>query len=163
MVKSELGVGSTFEAQIEFGVAVDVSIGIEKPLSEATIRTLENHRVLVAEDNAVNQIIIRKVLSKYHVQDMFIADNGKIALDKYCADTSAWDVIIMDCQMPVLDGFSAARAIRIFETENSSPCVPIIALTASAMQTDVEACLASGMSDHLAKVLLTVGYLTDPL
>lgn len=99
-VTSELGVGSTFEALIEFGVAPE-PITKPIPVNVGTTEDLAGVRVLVAEDNLVNQTIISKVLGKYKTRSFFVADNGQIAFDKYCACPSDWDVVLLDCQMPV--------------------------------------------------------------
>lgn len=78
-----------------------------------------------------------------------VANNGQEAVDAYTH--GQFDIIFMDCQMPVLDGYEATSAIRIHESKNTCKHVPIIALTANAMTGDREKCIASGMDDHLAK------------
>jgi CheY-like chemotaxis protein len=101
-------------------------------------------RVLVAEDNAINQRVIRGLLAKLgcHVH---IAENGQLALDAMA--NNRWDIVFMDCQMPKVDGFEATRQARHTFGEQ----LPIIALTAGTMEGDRERCLASGMNDFLAK------------
>jgi signal transduction histidine kinase/CheY-like chemotaxis protein len=104
-------------------------------------------RVLAAEDNAVNKKLITRLLEKAG----FMADvveNGQEAVD--AATRGEYDVVLMDCQMPVMDGFEATRAIRAAQVEGSRR-VPIIALTASAMEADRERCMAAGMDDYLTK------------
>jgi two-component system sensor histidine kinase/response regulator len=105
-------------------------------------------RVLVAEDNPVNQVVATKMLEKFGC-DVDVAPNGEDALAK-SAET-AYDVILMDCQMPLLDGYAATEAIRLREVDG--PHTPIIALTANAMQGDRERCIAAGMDDYLSKPL----------
>jgi signal transduction histidine kinase/CheY-like chemotaxis protein len=100
--------------------------------------------VLLAEDNAVNRMVAQRYLQKMGV-DVSIAENGRIAADM--ATASTYDLILMDCQMPVMDGFEATRVIRAAARAR----VPVIALTANAMQGDRERCIASGMDDYLAK------------
>jgi PAS domain S-box-containing protein len=103
-------------------------------------------RVLLAEDNSINQKVAGSMLKRLGcVVD--VAGNGSEAVA--LAERAAYDVIFMDCQMPETDGFTATRRIRA----GAGPCatIPIIALTANAMQGDREACLAAGMSDYLAK------------
>ncbi len=104
-------------------------------------------RALVVEDNAVNQEMARAMLDMlgFHV---VTASNGKEGVEAAAADPTL-DLIFMDCQMPVMDGLSAARAIR--EAEGKGPRVPIVALTGNAMPGDREACVAAGMDDYLAK------------
>ena len=104
-------------------------------------------RALVVEDNAVNQEMARAMLDMlgFHVST---ASNGHEGVLAAAADPDL-DLILMDCQMPVMDGLAAARAIRAAEAEGSH--VPIVALTGNAMPGDREACVAAGMDDYLAK------------
>ncbi|HWN48081.1 MAG TPA: ATP-binding protein, partial [Steroidobacteraceae bacterium] len=104
-------------------------------------------RALVVEDNAVNQEMARAMLDMlgFHVTT---ASNGLEGVLAAAADPDL-DLILMDCQMPVMDGLAAARAIRVAEAGGSR--VPIVALTGNAMPGDREACVASGMDDYLAK------------
>jgi PAS domain S-box-containing protein len=101
-------------------------------------------RVLVAEDNTINQRVIRSLLGKLGCT-VQVVGNGQEALD--ALTEQRWDVVFMDCQMPVLDGFEATRRIRA----SFGDALPVIALTAGTMGGDKERCLASGMSDFLAK------------
>jgi CheY-like chemotaxis protein len=104
-------------------------------------------RALVVEDNAVNQEMARAMLDMlgFHV---ITASNGHEGVLAAAADPDL-DLILMDCQMPVMDGLAAARAIRAAEPAGSR--VPIVALTGNAMPGDREACVAAGMDDYLAK------------
>jgi CheY-like chemotaxis protein len=104
-------------------------------------------RALVVEDNAVNQEMARAMLDMlgFHVTT---ASNGLEGVLAAAADPDL-DLILMDCQMPIMDGLAAARAIRVAEAGGSR--VPIVALTGNAMPGDREACVASGMDDYLAK------------
>jgi signal transduction histidine kinase/CheY-like chemotaxis protein/HPt (histidine-containing phosphotransfer) domain-containing protein len=105
-------------------------------------------RILVAEDNMVNQKLIMKVLEKlgHHAE---IADNGLKAME--ALESAHYDLVLMDCQMPDLNGYEATRMIRspISKIENRD--IPIIALTANAMQGDRDECIDSGMDDYLTK------------
>jgi CheY-like chemotaxis protein len=115
-------------------------------------------RILVAEDNAVNQRLVGRLLEKagYAFQ---IAVNGKEAVE--AVQREHFDLILMDVQMPVIDGETATRAIRASE-KGSLRRIPIIALTAHAMQGDRERCLEAGMDDYLAKPI-QVAVLEDKL
>ena len=104
------------------------------------------YKVLVVEDNLVNQKILSAVLKKFGYQ-VASANNGKEAVD-YLQETTV-DAILMDCQMPVMDGFEATRKIR--ESELPSAKVPIIAVTANALASDRERCLSAGMDDYIKK------------
>jgi CheY-like chemotaxis protein len=115
-------------------------------MQENTATTLRA-RVLVAEDNLVNQKVAVRTLELLgcHAE---VAENGALALEALAQ--REFDAVLMDCQMPVLDGFDATRQIRELEREGR-PRTPIIAVTANAMEGDRERCLASGMDDYLAK------------
>jgi PAS domain S-box-containing protein len=110
-------------------------------------------RVLMAEDNSVNQIVARNMLKAMGCE-FDIVPNGKEAW--HAVQRGGYDIVLMDCQMPVMDGYDATRAIRQWEAEQSAsggqhPRIPIVALTANALVGDAETCLAAGMNDHLAK------------
>lgn len=105
------------------------------------------HRILVAEDNAVNQVLAARVLDRLGYP-FEIAANGEEAVSAW--KTGAFSMVLMDCMMPVMDGFEAARAIRELESE-SRQRTPIIAMTADAMVGTRERCMAAGMDDYLAK------------
>jgi two-component system, sensor histidine kinase len=114
-------------------------------------------RILVAEDNLVNREVVVTMLQSLHY-DVVIADNGQEAVE--ALKNEAFDLVFMDCQMPVMDGYDATRTIRALETEQSlqeggepKVHVPIIALTAHAFNSDRERCLSAGMDDYLRKPL----------
>ena len=118
---------------------------IVRDASEELVR--ERHAgqsVLLAEDNIVNRLVARELLMHCGLV-VEQAENGAIALE--LASSQSWDLILMDMQMPVMDGLVAARAIR----ERGDQRVPIIAMTANAFLEDRDACLEAGMNDHIAK------------
>lgn len=107
-----------------------------------------NPKILVVEDNLVNQKVIRIILERggYHYE---IAQDGLEAIEKYQSDK--YDLVLMDCQMPNLDGLSASIKIRELESIDKKSRCSIVAMTANAMKGDRERCLAAGMDDFLAK------------
>ncbi|GIU32230.1 ATP-binding protein [Shewanella schlegeliana] len=105
--------------------------------------------ILIVEDNLVNQKVA-SLLVKQAGFDCIIANNGQEALD-FISSGEAFNAILMDCMMPVMDGFTATEKIREWEGLNSQSRHPIIALTASVLDQDIERCYQSGMDDYLAK------------
>jgi CheY-like chemotaxis protein/signal transduction histidine kinase len=120
--------------------------------------SLKNANVLLVEDNIINQKIVVLNLEKI-VKNIDIATNGKEALTKF--GTSKYDIILMDVQMPVMDGILATKKIREIESSTNS-FTPIIAITANAMSGDKETCLAVGMDDYISKPF-QVGELVDKM
>jgi CheY-like chemotaxis protein len=111
--------------------------------------SLHGHRVLLVEDNPVNQRVAQRLLEKMAVT-VTLANNGAEALERFAE--APFDAVLMDCQMPVMDGFTAATRIREAEAASGTgKRVPIIALTANVMNEDREQCLAAGMDAHLGK------------
>ncbi|UCH15337.1 MAG: response regulator [Bacteroidales bacterium] len=108
---------------------------------------IENSNILLVEDNAVNQKIILLSL-KNNVGNIDVANNGKEALDKF--GKSKYDLILMDIQMPVMNGIIATKKIREVEI-SANTRIPIIAITANALAGDKEVCLAAGMNDYISK------------
>lgn len=106
----------------------------------------DNSRILLAEDNRTNQMVVVGMLKKMGYSNIDVAIDGVEALQK--ALENEYDVILMDCLMPNMDGYQASRELR-----NRGFKKPILAVTANAMQGDIEACLAAGMDAHLAKPL----------
>jgi two-component system sensor histidine kinase/response regulator len=105
-------------------------------------------RLLVAEDNLINQQIAQEILESAGAA-VTLADNGQIAVDKL--QSGSYDLVLMDCQMPEMDGFEATRRLRDPASGVLDPRVRVVALTANAMAGDRERCLAAGMDDHLPK------------
>ena len=100
------------------------------------------------EDNVTNQIVAKGLLSLYGV-DVEVAENGQEAIEM--AKSTQFDLILMDCQMPILDGYEATKRIRQLMDAKTPADVPIIALSANAMKGEEEKCFDSGMDDYVAK------------
>jgi len=118
------------------------------PVATPTTRIDQAPQVLLAEDNAVNQKLATRILTQLGYQ-VDLASNGEQAVAM--SATKSYDLILMDCLMPVMDGFTATTTIRQREQACASTRVPIIALTANAMNGDREQCLAAGMDDYISK------------
>jgi len=108
----------------------------------------ENFTVLIVEDNAVNQLVTEELVHSLGFE-VVVADNGVTALE--ALTVGGIDLVLMDCQMPVMDGFQATRELRKREAASGALRLPIIALTANAVKGDRELCLAAGMDDYLSK------------
>ncbi len=153
-VSSELDQGACFW----FTVSMHVPVDQETALSEYKQEELKidsnphqyNCRVLLAEDNVTNQIVAEGMLELYGCK-VDLAVNGREAVQ--AVRKRQYDLILMDCQMPELDGYSATSEIREFEEQEGCSRIPIVALTAHAMDGDRERCLVAGMDDYLSKPL----------
>jgi CheY-like chemotaxis protein/HPt (histidine-containing phosphotransfer) domain-containing protein len=111
--------------------------------------SLKGRRVLLVEDNEFNQIVASELLGDVAGMRVTIARNGQEAVD--CILAEPFDAVLMDVQMPVMDGYTATRLIREWEREQGTPARPILALTAHALAEDEEKSLAVGMNDHVTK------------
>ncbi|WP_460501444.1 ATP-binding protein, partial [Hymenobacter agri] len=146
-VTSEEGVGSVFFFELPYEVAdaqaaqPDAHAGLLTPFEPPL-------RVLVAEDNALNQLVARKTLEAWNVQ-VVIAENGRLAVEAVAEAAQPYHAVLMDVQMPELDGYEAARRIR--QQYPDAAQLPIIGLTASVLPEDRALALAAGMNDTLAK------------
>ncbi|KAK1246598.1 hypothetical protein MKX08_000400 [Trichoderma sp. CBMAI-0020] len=119
----------------------------EKEKMLRRVREMAPHkRILAAEDNLVNQKVLSRVLHSLGFQDFTIASNGAEAVSLLSASPNAYDLVLMDISMPVMDGFEATRKIRTY----GNP-IPIIAMTAYALRGDNETCLEKGMDDYISK------------
>ena len=146
-VDSDVGDGSIFYFSVPFALVAHV-----KPTApvapQALLRAERVLSILLAEDNAVNRMLAVRLLNKagHHVK---VAENGRDAVQAW--ENNRPDVILMDVQMPIMDGLEATTLIRAQEHAQQLPHTPIVALTANAMSSDREQCLNSGMDDFLSK------------
>lgn len=148
LLSSELNKGSTFTVIIPFMLAsVDKSRQPTRTKGQK-FASLENKRILVVEDNLINQKVASQILLKAGFEVVNVADNGFKALDML--QTETYDAVLMDIQMPEIDGLETTRRIR----NNLKLSVPVIALTASALPEDMEICFNAGMNDYITKPFL---------
>ena len=148
-VSSTLGKGSTFSFTIRCGVGSVTQAAPKKRADRSTAgrRAIGTLHILLAEDNRVNQLLVLRLLqSRGH--EVVVVNNGRAALD--ALETKSFDLILMDIQMPEMDGLVATRVIRERE-RNGRPYAPIIAMTAHAMKGDRDKCLEAGMDGYVAK------------
>jgi len=146
-VESREGVGSTFWFTVRLGIASVAPSGAREPLTPKQ-NAGNGYRILLAEDNPVNQMVACRTLQLMGYEVDAVHD-GRAAVTAW--QNSDYDLILMDCQMPVLDGYDATREIR--SLERAGQHIPIVALTAHAMQGDDLKCRAAGMDEHLTKPL----------
>ncbi|MES2089064.1 MAG: ATP-binding protein [Pseudomonadota bacterium] len=149
------GQGSTFTLNVPLAATTapaSVTFAASRPaplLPESGSTVFAGH-VLLAEDNPVNAMVAEATLNKLGLHVTHVED-GQQALDALQAPHHGFDLVLMDCQMPVLDGIEATRRLRCQEQEQGRPKLPVIALTANVMGSDRERCRSAGMDDHLAK------------
>jgi len=147
-VESKVGIGSTFHFIIHLSHVPSIPVASSSVIKAITPSSHPQH-VLVVEDNLVNQKLLTRLLEK-RGHRVTLAHNGAEGLAAFEARQSTFNVILMDCQMPVMNGFTATQAIRSWEKSHGGH-IPIIALTANALEGDRERCLQSGMDDYLSK------------
>jgi len=121
---------------------------IEAPPEQLDLPQFPGLRVLVAEDNRTNQLVIQGFLRKLGIQPVLV-DNGRQAVTVF--KSTDYDMVLMDCEMPVLDGYGATQEIRRYESDNQRSRVPILAISAHVTQHYIDNCYAAGMDDHIPK------------
>ena len=151
-LNSVVGQGSTFYFQIRFPLASLPAAELPAPavpgaVASDRVKRLQGLRVLVVEDNKINQMVAKGLLSKEGA-DITLADNGQLGVEAVAAAQPPFDVVLMDVQMPVMDGYAATGVIR---QEMGLTKLPIIAMTANALASDRVACLQAGMDEHIGK------------
>ncbi len=162
-IESELGVGSTFTIRIDVGPLDGIALlklsnadGIANSettkKSETAAVVLPPARILIVEDGEINQRLFVALLQCAGVEQVDIAENGEIGVQR--ANENTYDLILMDMQMPVMDGYTAASELR-----RQGHCMPIVALTAHAMKGDRKKCTDAGCTDYLPKPIVTEDFL----
>jgi signal transduction histidine kinase/DNA-binding response OmpR family regulator len=145
---------TTAPASDQAAPSVAAEVAPAAPASLERARGLAGARVLLVEDNPVNLLVAQKLLGVLGCE-VETAINGQLALDKLHA--AAYQAVLMDCQMPVLDGYAATRRWREHEATTQATRLPIIAMTANAMAGDRQRCLDAGMDDYLSKPISREG------
>lgn len=156
----KFGIGSVIQKPLNHSVLIDLLMGIvmkrqnddpDADLIGDTLPDFTGHRVLLVEDNLLNREIGKELLKNVNLE-VEVAENGRKAVDKFTASAQGeLELILMDLQMPVLDGYSATREIRAITDRPDAATVPIIALTANAFPADVNQSIAAGMNAHVSK------------
>jgi signal transduction histidine kinase/predicted negative regulator of RcsB-dependent stress response/ActR/RegA family two-component response regulator len=153
-VESIEGEGSTFYFELPLTIPEANAVSqnfISGDKLKTMAKSLKGIRVLIAEDNPFNQMIAQDDLS-YYIEDISLetVENGVLAIEKF--KTNTFDVILMDVQMPEMNGFEATKNIREIETLEGRPFkIPIIAMTASLLKTEIDSCYAAGMDNYIPK------------
>jgi len=154
-VTSVLGKGSVFTVVLPlhkakaFALEDNKAKAVQRRLS--TAEAFSCHRILIVDDHPINMLFAQKLLGTMGFVRVDDAANGLEALDKIKNGGKDYDLIMMDCQMPEMDGFEASRKIREWESMTAHKRIPIIATTARAMESDRDLCLQAGMDDYLSK------------
>jgi CheY-like chemotaxis protein len=154
-VQSEPGKGSCFWFNIAYEVSANAfanNINHNSNQEKYTVEYFKGHHVLVAEDNEINQLVISGMLNKLDI-GFDIVRNGLEAVSTIESRRDDYDLILMDCEMPQMDGYEASARIREFEMQHKLEPMPILALTANALPAHREKVLSVGMNDHLSKPL----------
>ena len=145
-VRSKPAIGSTFWFRIPLELSDAPINNIPTPASR---ERLKGHKLLVVEDNPVNQLVITGLLRKLGITPLLCQD-GADSLDILQRHPEI-ELVLMDCEMPGMDGYEATRRLRQREAQENLPRLPVIALTAHAMDSHKKRCITAGMDDHLAK------------
>ncbi len=149
-VSSILGEGSEFLVALEFKMVTEMQESEENMFSVSDVPIFDGERVLVFEDNELNREIAEEMLTDMGLK-VDMAENGEIGVSMLKASTKhPYDIVLMDIQMPVMDGYEATQAIRMLSDVTLSE-IPIIAMTANAFEEDRRAALLAGMNEHIAK------------
>jgi PAS domain S-box-containing protein len=143
LLQSEVGRGSSFRCELPLPAASDAPLSLPMP-PQPRQRVQQTGRILVADDSPTNQVVVRGLLGQAGWDDVTVVGDGAQAIAALARET--FDVVLMDCRMPVIDGYQATARLRLDGCR-----VPIIALTATASETERRRCLRCGMDDYLTK------------
>ncbi|MBP2284554.1 signal transduction histidine kinase/ActR/RegA family two-component response regulator [Flavobacterium sp. CG_23.5] len=146
-MNSKVNEGTTCKITIDFDVVIQEKK--EEAIVEPTVYDLEGKTILVVEDNPINQMVIKMITKKWLNTTVVYANNGQEGLDAF--QTNQFDIVLMDLQMPVMDGYEATIAIRNGEAGAANANIPIIAVTADVMETTKQRVKEIGMNHYLSK------------
>lgn len=149
-VETDLGMGSAFCFELPFELDANDATEAPIPHPQESVTVSDSSRALVVEDNPVNQRVATALLTRLGFETDAVS-NGKDALERVQSSQFEYSVILMDCQMPIMDGYEATRTIREWEQQNGHASIPIIALTADVLPGTESTCREAGMNDYLAK------------
>jgi PAS domain S-box-containing protein len=154
-VVSEVGKGSIFTVSIPFKKSTAMpAVNYKAQARQHRVSMAEvfsRCRILVVDDHPVNMLFAQKLLKTMGFVRVDTAHNGLEAFEKLTAGGKGFDLVMMDCQMPEMDGFEATRLLREWENKTDNKRTPVIAMTARAMEGDRDLCLQAGMDDYLSK------------
>ena len=148
-VNSEEGKGACFWIEISFEIPDEEIVPSQAEKQTVELADVLEGHVLLVEDNPINQMIAKKMLEKIGLSYELVV-NGEEAVARI-KQPHEFNAVLMDCQMPVMDGYEATHAIRDLEQENTLERMPVIAMTANAMEGDKDKCIRAGMDDYVAK------------
>ncbi|MGN7611324.1 response regulator [Magnetococcales bacterium HHB-1] len=152
-VQSVLGKGSTFYLNVPIQPVETSEVSVEKTAHVSSNSSRNDKKplhILLAEDSIDNQLLLKSYLKKTD-HNLVIVPNGAEALQKVLDDHDHWDLVLMDIQMPIMDGCAATRSIREWEKGMDCQKLPILALTAFALEEEKQKCLAAGCDAHITK------------
>ncbi|GAC21902.1 response regulator [Paraglaciecola arctica] len=153
--KSKLGEGSVFQFSVQLAFADPETTQQQKPNTATSLVNISKLRVLLVEDNFINQEVMTAILNDLEIE-VDVANDGLEALSLLRhSQPTTFDLILMDCQMPNMDGYEATRRIRAGDAGDLFSKIPIIALTANTMNSEREKCLEAGMNEYLTKPINT--------
>jgi signal transduction histidine kinase/CheY-like chemotaxis protein len=153
-VRSEPGAGACFLIEVPQKRVIQLAtLGAPEALSESAVAELKARRlrVLAAEDDAVSAIVLKALLDRIGAETVLVGD-GRSAVEAYAS--GVFDLVLLDVEMPVMDGLDAVRLIRVEEARRGGARAPVIAVTASAMAHQLRLCLSAGFDDRLSKPIL---------
>ena len=150
-IESDLSQGATFafSMQMEKGDIINTNFDSQQDREEIIRKSFSGSRILLAEDIEINQEIVMAILEPLEL-DLVCANDGQEAVELFSQSKTPFDLIFMDIQMPIMDGFKATKEIRSSGVFNAET-IPIIAMTANAFKEDIEKCIEAGMNDHIGK------------